>query len=69
MRTKDTLAGVNLLMIAIVFPVVLFFGTAMTPQQMGVIIALFLTWQGFAIYAIRQLPSHDLPQEESTEIA
>ena len=65
-RTKGSLAGVNLLMIAIVFPIILFFGTSMTLPQMGAIIALFLTWQGFAIYAIRQLPSHDAPQEKKT---
>lgn len=66
MRTKGSLAGVNLLMIAVVFPIILFFGTAMTLPQMGVMIAFFVTWQGFAIYAMRQLPSHDVPSELSS---
>lgn len=63
-RTKGSLAGVNLLMIALVFPVVMFLGSAITWPQMGVIIALFVTWQAFAVYAMMQLPSHDIPQEK-----
>jgi len=68
-RTKGALAGVNLLMIAIVFPIILFFGTAMTLQQMGAIIALFLAWQAFAIYALRQLPSHDMSLENTNIVS
>ena len=64
-RTKGSLAGVNLLMIAVVFPVVLFLGTSMTYPQMGVIITLFITWQAFALYAMRQLPSYDAPSDNT----
>ena len=66
MRTKGSLVGVNLLMIVVVFPTVLFLGSTITFPQMGAIIALFITWQAFAVYALRQLPSHDTSQENKT---
>lgn len=65
-RTKGSLAGVNLLMIALVFPVVFLFGSSITLYQAVVIVALFICWQAFAIYALRQLPSHDTTQDNKT---
>lgn len=41
-KTKGGLAGVNLLMVAIVFPIVFVFGSNITVNQAVVIVALFV---------------------------
>ena len=58
-RTKGAMASVNLVMIAVVFPILVIFGSSFTLYQVIVIIALFICWQAFAIYALRQLPIYD----------
>jgi len=64
-RTKGALASVNLVMIAVVFTVLAIFGSSFTLYQVIVIIALFLCWQAFAIYALRQLPIYDQTRDIS----
>ena len=66
-RTKGAMASVNLVMIGLVFTVLAIFGSNFTLNQSIVIVSLFICWQAFAIYALRQLPQYDQTKEVIAE--
>ena len=61
-RTKGGFAAWNLLFIAIVFGSILLFGTNIGGNQMWIIIAFFVCWQAFAVFALLKLPDHEVKQ-------
>ena len=67
-RTKGSLAGVNILLLAIVFIALMIFGSSVTIYQSWLIITFLIVWQGFAVFAMFNLPSMDSLQKEEGEV-
>ena len=55
-RNRGGFAAWNLLLIAMSFGSILLFGANVTTNQMWMIIALFVCWQAFAVFALLKLP-------------